>query len=124
MFEQTLPISHFLEFFMLHTWGLNSCHNFLNSSAMATILNSEQQYDVIILEQFNNDCMMAAAWKLKAPVIGLSSCPLMPWHYERIGNPMTPSFIPALFMEHSENMSLSQRIANWLATHGMRFLYK
>lgn len=89
--------SHFREFFLLYQWGIDACDLALNSTVIKNILNKKNKYDVILMEQFNNDCMMAIAWKLKAPVIGMSSCVLMPWHYDRLGNPLIPSYVPALF---------------------------
>lgn len=109
---------------MLYQWGLESCINTLNSTAIQEVLNTKEPVDVIIMEQFNTDCMMGIAWKLKAPVIGLSSCALMPWHYDRIGNPLISSFVPVLFKGYSDKMDFSQRISNWFGIHGLKFLYR
>lgn len=76
------------------------------------------------MEQFNSDCMMGVAWKLQAPVIGLSSCTLMPWHFNRIGNPHIPAYIPSLFVGYSDKMTYLERLSNWLAVHGIIFLYE
>lgn len=76
------------------------------------------------MEQFNADCMMPIAWKLQAPVIALSSCAMMPWHYDRVGQPLIPSYVPALFMGYSDEMTFTQRLNNWIAVYGLKFLYK
>lgn len=76
------------------------------------------------MEQFNNDCMMAVAWKLKAPVIAMSSCNLMPWHYDRLGNPLIPSYIPGLFLGYSDNMKLWQRLNNWIGINVVKLMYQ
>lgn len=107
---------------MLHNWGVESCENAYNSSAIRKVLATKQRYDLIIMEQFNTDCMMGVAWKLQAPVIGLSSCALMPWHYARVGQPHIPSYVPALFMGAADTMGFGQRLSNWLTVHGMVFL--
>lgn len=96
----------------------------MNSSAIKEVLNTKEPYDIIVMEQFNTDCMMGVAWKLQAPVIGLSSCALMPWHYERIGNPLIASYVPALFKGHSDKMDFSERLSNWIAIYGMKLLYR
>lgn len=83
-----------------------------------------QHFDVIIMEQFNTDCLMGLAHKLQSPVIGLSSCAMMPWHYERVGQPHIPSYIPALFMGSSDDMNFGHRLANWLSVHGLIFMKK
>lgn len=109
---------------MLKSWGEQSCQNVLNSTAIKKVLAVKLPFDVIIMEQFNSDCMMGIAWKLQAPVIGLSSCAMMPWHYDRVGNPHIPSHVPALFMGYTDNMSYTARLANWLTIHGMKLLYR
>lgn len=76
------------------------------------------------MEQFNNDCLMGVAWILNAPVVGLSSCIMMPYLYERVGFPHHPSFIPSSFVAYSEKMSFTERLHNWFAIHLINFLYK
>lgn len=115
-------IDHFREFFFLHKWGVDSCENALNSTAIKKVLQMRPRFDVIILEQFTTDCLMAVAHQLQVPVIGASSCALMPWHYARTGNPQITSYIPALFLGHSDNMSFGQRVANWVTVQGMILL--
>lgn len=53
---------HFKEFFMLYEWGLEACELAFNSTAIKNILNTKQKYDVILMEQFNSDCLMGVAW--------------------------------------------------------------
>lgn len=123
MFKNRVSYNHFLEFFLLHKWGLEACEIAYNSSALQHVLNSGEKYDVILLEQFNTDCMLGVAHKLNIPYIGMSSCLMMPWHYARFGLPSNPSYIPALFMGNSEKQDFVQRLGNWIAFHGMKFLY-
>lgn len=115
---------HFQEFFLLYQWGLDACELALNSTAIKNILNKKNKYDVILMEQFNNDCMMSVAWKLNAPAIGLSSCVLMPWHYDRLGNPLIPSYVPGLFVGSSDKMQFSERLNNWFAVNGLKLMYR
>lgn len=57
---------------MLHEWGMDACNLTLRSDALAQVLRQRQHFDVVIMEQFNNDCMTAVAHQLKAPFIALS----------------------------------------------------
>lgn len=75
------------------------------------------------MEQFNADCMTGVAWKLNIPFIALSSCALMPWHYDRFGNPHIPSYIPSLFVGYDDKMTFAERVSNWFAVHVMKLLY-
>lgn len=110
-------------FFSLHKWGEEACINTFQSDALEQVLSGSTRYDLIVMEQFNTDCLMGIAHVLQVPVVALSSCPLLPWHYERIGNPIIPSYIPALFLGQGENIDFFHRVVNWFIYHGYNFLY-
>lgn len=125
-FSNPKKYDHFLEFFMLYEWGVESCDLTLNSSAIKNVLNQgrREPFDLIIVEQFNTDCMLGVAHKLKAPVIGLSSCNIMPWHFSQLGLPYEPGFYPTTFLGVTDNMSFPERLANWLTFVYMNVMYK
>ncbi|KAJ6648179.1 UDP-glycosyltransferase UGT5, partial [Pseudolycoriella hygida] len=116
-FANRFSFGHFLEFFLLHEWGRQSCETAVNSAAMDKLLKIKEKFDVIIVEQFNSDCMVGVAWKLKAPIIGLSSSAIMPYYYNRFGLAHSPSHVPVLFLGYSDKMTFSQRLSNWIAAH-------
>lgn len=124
MFEKPSAFVSIQEFFLLNEWGREACNITLRSDALTQVLKQRKQYDVVIMEMFNTDCMMGVAHVLKAPVIGLSSCAMMPWHFERMGTPVIPSYIPSLFLGKSENMNFWERLNNWISFHSMNFLYQ
>lgn len=132
---------------MLYQWGLEACEHTLNSSALKNVLNKgmfahitfnivgspgffppysgrREPFDLVIVEQFNTDCMLGIAHKLKAPVIGLSSCNIMPWHFPRIGLPYEPGFYPTTFTGGSDNMSFFLRLSNWFTFVYSNTLYR
>lgn len=113
-----------LELSMLHQWGYDACDLALNSTAIQNLLNTKPKYDVILMEQFNADCMMGVAWKLKAPVIALSSCVLMPWHYDRFGSPWLLSHITAQPMGFSGQMTYKERLLNFFYMNFYKIVYK
>jgi glucuronosyltransferase len=125
-FANPKPYDHLLEFFMLRQWGVEACEFTLNSSAIKNILNlgRREPFDLIIVEQFNSDCMLGVAHRLKAPVIGLSSCNIMPWHFPRIGLPYEPGFYPTTFIEGSDDMSFMKRLSNWFTFVYMNVMYR
>lgn len=102
---------------MLHEWGREACQTAVNSAAMEKLFKMKQKFDVIIVEQFNTDCMLGVAWKLKAPIIGLSSSAILPYFYDRFGLPSQPSHVPVMFLGYSDKMTFSQRLSNWLAAN-------
>lgn len=110
---------------MLHEWGIDACEQTLNSSAIKNILNQgrREPFDLIIVEQFNSDCMLGIAHKLKAPVIGLSSCNILPWHFSRVGLPYEPGFYPTTFIGGSDKMNFRTRLSNWFTFVYMNVMY-
>lgn len=111
---------------MIHEWGSDACKNALNSTAIEKVLTigKDDPYDLIIVEQFNSDCMLGVAHLLNAPVIGLSSCNFMPWHYTKMGLPFEPSFEATLFSHRSNLNTFKARLSNWFTTAYMNYLYK
>ncbi|XP_017858841.1 PREDICTED: UDP-glucuronosyltransferase 1-3 [Drosophila arizonae] len=111
-------------FFMLHDWSLRSCQVALHSPLIAELLKSSQRYDVIILEQFANDCLSAVAHLLGRPVIALSSCAIMSWHYQTLGTPHINSVMPMNFLPHTDHMGFIERLNNFLHFHIANALHK
>lgn len=100
------------------------CNSALNSEVIQQISEAKGDYDVIMLEYFNTDCLHAIAWKLQIPVIGLSSSALMPWYYDCVGNPQHPAYIPSVFTAGSEQMPFFTRFMNWWNINLMKFFYR
>lgn len=109
---------------MLHDWGLRSCEVALNSPLIVQLLESPIRYDVIILEHFANDCMGAVAHLLQAPVIALSSCAIMPWHYKRMGSPVINPIMPMNFLPYTDDMNVIDRLNNFFHFHAVNTLYQ
>ncbi|KAH8412371.1 hypothetical protein KR009_001525 [Drosophila setifemur] len=118
-------IFHYYEFFVLYQLGTESCNTTLHSQALAEVLQHPPgYYDVVLMEHFNSDCMMSIPYLLQAPVVALSSCALMPWHYERLGAPLIPSYMSAQPQGKSQEMSFAGRLGNWITVHSLQWLYK
>ncbi|XP_052892383.1 UDP-glucosyltransferase 2-like [Anopheles moucheti] len=117
---------NFKEFYELVVWGMESCKAALNSPAIDTILEAHRKdpFDLVIMEFFATDCMAGITWLMQVPLVGLSSCALMPWHYDRVGLPDTPSYIPSEFSTFSEEMYFWERVENWLVTRLVKNLYR
>lgn len=85
---------------------------------------NKEKYDLIILEEFNTDCPLGIAHKFNAPFIALSSCAMMSWHYDRMGMPHIPSYMPVLFSQNAEKMTFIQRLKNWFVIHTHNLIYR
>ena len=51
-------------------------------------------YDLVLIEMFNSDIFFGIAYKTGAPMIGLSSCTMLPWTHDHMAAPSNPSYIP------------------------------
>lgn len=94
--------------------GLRSCAH-LNSSAIQNFLKTNEEFDLILIEQFNSDCFLGFSWYFNAPHIGITTHVLMPWANHFFGSPDNPAYIPNHFMHFSDRMTFSERVMNTLA---------
>lgn len=63
-----------LEFFQFSKFAEDNCINTLKNKAIDKVIREglDKPFDVIITEQWIDDCMMGVFHKLNIPVIGLS----------------------------------------------------
>ncbi|XP_018570346.1 UDP-glucuronosyltransferase 1-3 isoform X1 [Anoplophora glabripennis] len=102
--------------FLLSYFANISCEVGFSSPAMQKFLKTDEKFDLLIIEFFNSDCFMGLTQKIKAPVIGLSSCTIMPWTSERLGNPTHTAYIPNNNMDYSDQMTFRERLENTVIT--------
>ncbi|CAH3876495.1 unnamed protein product [Pieris brassicae] len=74
----------------------------------------KQDYDLVIVENFNSDCMLGLLhlYGIKAPVIALSSSNAFPSSAERLGFVDNPSYVPIITSPWTIPMSYIQRVKN------------
>lgn len=61
---------------------------------------------------------------MNLPIVGFSSCLLMPWYYERLLMPDTPSYIQSEFIGYPEPLNWYQRTENFLQAKILPLLYR
>uniref|UniRef100_A0A1B6K0J6 UDP-glucuronosyltransferase n=1 Tax=Homalodisca liturata TaxID=320908 RepID=A0A1B6K0J6_9HEMI len=88
------------------------------------LVNSDEKFDLIITELWNNDVFLGFAHKFKAPVIAMSSCSILPWGNARFGNPDNPSYIPQIFFRKYGKLDILHRIINTCQLAISQLLYK
>lgn len=87
-------------------------------------LHKEQPFDLVITELFDSDCMLGVIYKMNVPYVGLSSCVMLPWLYDRIGLPDIPSYLPSEFVGYTDTMTFEERFISWLITKSVKLLYR
>lgn len=108
---------------MLANIAVETCEKVLSFPPIQMLINSEEKFDLIIVEQFNTDCMLGFVHKFKVPFIAIGTSVMMPWGNVRFGNPDNPSYIPHHFLAHSDRMSFSERIVNTVYQISVQWAY-
>lgn len=119
-------MDNFKEFYSLAMWGHETCKAALSSPALDQVLAEHRRkpFDLLLTEFFSTDCLLGLSHVLRLPLVGMSSCALMPWHYDRVGLPDSPGYIPSEFSTFSERMSFLERFENWFVTRTTKLLYR
>lgn len=134
--EITHPLSKSLPFVFISLTLLQSfsgpitCRMLLDNEDVQNLWETRVNFDLVVVEQFNTDCGLALAYALKAPVIGITSHVLLPWHYNRFGVPYNPSYVTYDFLKGGTKPTLVERItrsflysySNFLFTHASQAL--
>lgn len=94
--------------------NLDLCEKLINSQVFDEFVEGRGDYDVILYEAFNSDCMLGIIHNYGVPFIGLSSCGVLPWVSARLGAPENPSYVPSLLLPFTDNMSFFERLQNTL----------
>lgn len=122
MLPDQSKIERWRTIFLLDDLAQMSCELGLATKEVQDLIKSNEAFDVIIAEFFNSDCFLGFVDKFKAPLIGLSSCTLMPWTNDIIGNPSHPAYIPENLLEFSDKLSFLERVENTVV-EGVHTLY-
>lgn len=108
----------------LVNFGTENCKLLLEDETVQELWKSDYKFDVVLVEQFNSDCPLGLAHRLGAPVVGLTSHMLMPWHYNRFGLRYNPAYMPFMFLEGGTNPTLFQRVERLVIDSYLNILYK
>nr|XP_049700701.1 uncharacterized protein LOC110384519 [Helicoverpa armigera] len=112
-----------ISFFLINS-GTENCKTLLDDENVQNLWKSKQKFDLVVTEQFNSDCALGLAHALGAPVVGLTSCVIMPWHYEAFGIQYNPAHVPILFLEGGTKPTLYQRIERTILHLYFVYLHK
>ncbi|XP_065217119.1 UDP-glycosyltransferase UGT4-like [Planococcus citri] len=75
-----------------------------------------RKFHSIIVEFFFMDSFVALGSHFDAPVVAVSPQSLLPFYSATVGNPVTPSYIPNLFLPFTDHMSFTERLLNAIYT--------
>lgn len=110
--------------FFLVGAGTDNCKTMLADENVQRLWKTKAKFDVIVLEQFNSDCSVGLAHKIGAPIVGITSHSLMPWHFDRFGIQFNPAYIPSQFLEGGTTPTLYERVERTLITAYFSNIFK
>lgn len=101
-----------MEFQPLAGMALNVCGKALDWPPLMEALKGE--YDVVILENFNSDCMLGLlnVFGIRSPVVALLSSSFLPWSGNRIGVFENPAHVPVISTSFIAPMTFMERLEN------------
>ncbi|KAG5863491.1 hypothetical protein JTB14_033048 [Gonioctena quinquepunctata] len=76
------------------------------------LIDSDEKFDVVIMEQFLNDAMKVLSWHYQVPLIVFNTLGANDWINRLVGNPSSPSYIPDRTLSFSYKMDFWQRFLN------------
>ncbi|KAF7266711.1 hypothetical protein GWI33_019984 [Rhynchophorus ferrugineus] len=87
---------------------------FFNSTEIQTFLQSQDEFDAVIVEQYLTDPLGVLAYHFKAPLILFSTIGSNRWINTLVGNPEPSSYIPDMLLGGTGEMTFNERAYNFL----------
>ncbi|XP_062544090.1 UDP-glycosyltransferase UGT5-like isoform X1 [Armigeres subalbatus] len=97
-----------------YDFGHRITNTTLNDPAVKSLIDSNETFDLIILEIFMTDAMLGFCHHFKAPCIGVSTFGASKWTADLVGTPSPPSYVPNALLGFSDRMSFKERLLNTL----------
>ena len=107
--------------FTLYDRTVNICQMVYNDPIFHQLMTTDEQFDLVIVEGFLNECVLPLVHKLEAPLVYISSLAPIPWILEAIGSPLAFDHFPLPTFSFTDRMDFLQRAVN--AISGLFALY-
>lgn len=104
----------FFIFFLNHMGHLITNLTLSHPNVQKLLHSKTEHFDLVIVEQFNNDAMKAFGHHFNAPVVVVSSIGANGWVNYFVANPAPPSYVPEIMLSFSEHMTFLERLQNTL----------
>lgn len=107
--------SDFYKLYYYHaSTGTMYCKEIFESIVLREFLKGNQSFDVVIIEQFNVDCLLYLGKHFNCPIVRIDCGNMLPFVPKRYGNPLNPAYMPSNFLPVTGKMSFFERLENTL----------
>lgn len=96
----------------------------LTHPKVKTLMNSNEHFDVVIVECFVSDVLYGFAQHFNAPLIVFSPFGASMWANDLVGTPYPYSQIPHTFLSYTDRMTFTERLVNTFVWNVDRFYYR
>lgn len=93
--------------------GLMITNSTLNDDAFQQLLQNNEKFDVVIVQQRMTEALLGLGHHFNAPVIAISTLGASKMTSGMVGTPEISSYIPNVFTGFSDRMTFAQRLVNW-----------
>lgn len=94
--------------------GILTEQSLTNPNFQKFLKDPNEQFDLVIVQQFMNDAIKGLGYHFSAPVVAFSTSGATSYVNELVGNPSPPSHIPYVLTNYSQKMDFWQRLHNGL----------
>lgn len=101
----------------------NVLKEIVNHEAIRNLIDSNEQYDAVILFWFVVEPFLAIADHFKAPIISFNAVGSTFFITKHTNAPANPSYVPHVFLPYSSNMSFCERSINTAVSVFIDFFY-
>lgn len=102
----------FLKPLEIHQMSMMFIESVFNHTKFQKFLESDEKFDVVIIEQLQTEALKYIAHRFNAPLIIYSAMDANYWTNPYQGNPEPPSYIPNVFLPYTCSMNFFQRLKN------------
>ncbi|XP_018563264.1 UDP-glucuronosyltransferase 2B37 [Anoplophora glabripennis] len=93
-------------------FGASYTESVLKVKEVQTLLQSNEQFDLVLIEHFMNEAMAIFQHKFKCPSVILAPGPPTVFNNHLFANPSQPTYVPNLLADFGSDMTFWERILN------------
>jgi hypothetical protein len=98
----------------IYNMGIFITNHTMSNPKVKQLINSNQKFDLVVVEIFLSEALIGFGHHFKAPVIGVSTFGASKWTNDLVGTPSPLSYVPHPFLSFTDQMSLVERFGNFM----------
>ncbi|XP_062549714.1 UDP-glycosyltransferase UGT5-like [Armigeres subalbatus] len=111
-------------YFLYEMFPDGMCGFVLNHPNVVKLLNSDEKFDVVLVQTFITEALYGFAQHFDAPLISFSTLGSSLWTDNLVGTSATPSYAAHFLLSYTDNMSFWQRFYNTIITAYDKLYYE